>query len=312
MKIALLVLLLMVSIGTAQTQYPVTIRHDMGETVVPHKPTRVVVIAEEMAEILHVLGVKPVGYASRRPTGAAVGAVVGEVNSSIAATLRGSTWLGLVEQPSLEVIMALRPDLIVAFNYRGFVRGEGYGQLSRIAPTLVFSFVVEREIGWDEPLLQVARALDLEARAHAYLRQYNQKLATLRVQFAPIQRRYPRFNMLFLPNEQVRFIMGPRHPFAAVMIRLGFRQSLPPGLNIPAAATGAMISPELLSSLPSDLVIALRLQNPDGSIPAVSAEALVERGRARYLRYPLPPLEPSSGPITDLTRAQTILSLLQR
>jgi iron complex transport system substrate-binding protein len=232
----------LLAVSSAQTKYPITLRHDLGETVIAKKPERVVVYAEEVAEIAHALGVRPVGYVSRRPANANLGAPVGEINSSIKATLKGATWLGLVNQPSLEGMVALKPDLILAFTSEGtYLRGDGgYANFSRIAPTLAYSFDANQDVTWADTLLEVGRALDLEPKAKSFLNEYAARFAALKKAFAPIVERSRRVTLLFMPNPNATFVLGPKHPFALVMTKLGFRLTLPSGATISNGSSAPM------------------------------------------------------------------------
>jgi iron complex transport system substrate-binding protein len=295
----------------AQVQYPMTVKHDLGETSINAQPKRIVVYSEEVAEIVHVLGVKPVGYVSRRPAGGTLGAPIQDLNSSIARTLRGATWLGVVSAPSLEAMLALRPDLILAFTGEGtYLRSDGYKNFSGIAPTLAYSFDVSKNTSWADTLKDVGRVLNLEARADNYLRSYNFKLELLKASFEPIVKRSPKVTMLFMPNPNVTVLLGEKHPFSLVMTRLGFKLSLPAGASI-ANGSSAPISAEGLTKIDADITIALRLQNPDGTISPVPNEAVLAKLKTKYIPYSLPPLEPSSGPVTDLVRAETVLRSLR-
>ncbi len=293
----------------AQTQYPLSVKHDLGQTSISAQPKRIVVYSEEVAEIAHVLGIKPVGYISRRPAGASLGAPINDLNSSIAKTLRGATWLGLVNTPSLETMLAVRPDLILAFTGEGaYLRGDGYKNFSAIAPTLAYSFDVAKNISWADTLQDVGRVLNLETRANNYLRSYNSKLELLKASFEPIVKRSPKVTMLFMPNANVTALLGAKHPFSLVMTKLGFTLSLPATI---ANGSSAPISAEGLTKIDADIVIALRLQNPDGTLTRVPNEDVLAKLKAKYIPYSLPPLEPSSGPVTDLVRAETIFRALR-
>jgi iron complex transport system substrate-binding protein len=297
--------------GLAQVQYPMTVKHDLGESKINAQPKRIVVYSEEVAEIAHVLGVKPVGYVSRRATGTTLGAPVQDLNSSIAKSLRGATWLGLVSAPSLETMLALRPDLILAFTGEGaYLRGDGYKNFSSIAPTLAYSFDVSKNISWADTLKDVGRVLNLETRANNYLRSYDSKLELLKAGFEPIVKRSPKITLLFMPNPNVTALLGEKHPFGLVLTKLGFTLSLPAGASI-ANGSSAPISAEGLTKIEADITIALRLQNPDGTISPVPNEAVLAKLKTKYIPYSLPPLEPSSGPVTDLMRAETILRALR-
>jgi ABC-type Fe3+-hydroxamate transport system substrate-binding protein len=49
------------------------ITHEYGTTCIPGTPERIVTLSEEVAELVAVLGEKPVGHATRRPVSTAVG-----------------------------------------------------------------------------------------------------------------------------------------------------------------------------------------------------------------------------------------------
>jgi hypothetical protein len=149
--------LLATSLAVAQSAYPITINHELGETVIEWEPTRLVTISEKVSEPVTVLGVKPVGHAARRPVGTELGGTIGRLDAPLKDALEGALFVGLVTEPSLEAIASLEPDLIIAYIGEGsFVTG-GYEPLSRIAPTLAFSFEPEEgSFGWIEPLRQTA------------------------------------------------------------------------------------------------------------------------------------------------------------
>lgn len=82
MKTGLVLCLMTLSLAFTQTSYPVTIEHEVGETVIEEKPTRIVTLSEEVAELVAVLGEKPVGHATRRPAGAAESVRLAETASN--------------------------------------------------------------------------------------------------------------------------------------------------------------------------------------------------------------------------------------
>lgn len=103
-----------------------TIEHSMGTTEVPDSPQRVVVLTNEATEAVLALGVVPVG---------AVRSWLGDPwYDHIAEPMADVTVLGTEHAPNLEVIAALRPDLILGNKMR---QEEIYPQLSAIAPTVL-------------------------------------------------------------------------------------------------------------------------------------------------------------------------------
>jgi iron complex transport system substrate-binding protein len=114
--------------ASAEDSGPRTVSHAMGSTEVPADPTRVVVLDSSMLDSSIALGVTPVG-ATEGLAGAGLPPYLGEDEISEIELV------GLTEEPNLEKIAALTPDLIIGAK----VRHEAiYPDLSKIAPT-VFS-----------------------------------------------------------------------------------------------------------------------------------------------------------------------------
>lgn len=310
-KFAVLLSLILLTLSHAQTSYPVTITHEVGETTIEARPERIVTLSEEVAELVAVLGEKPVGHATRRPTGAGVGDTL-RVNTPLAEALSEAAFAGEVGKPSLEVIVGTDPDLILVYTNEGnFMANGGYEQLSAIAPTLAFSFASDGEISWHEPLRKTALALGKSEAAEAYIADFNAQLDELATSFAPIVEARPTMSFFFWPSPDANFVLGPNHYFAPVLKRLGFDIHVPEGVELQGGVSG-MMSLEALANLESDVVMALRLVPAVGEEPApVPAEDLVRQSGIPYVRYPLPPLEGQAGPITDLVRARTLLELMR-
>lgn len=104
-----------------------TISHAMGETEIQGTPERIVALDWSSSEILLTMGIQPVAVADLesmknllRPEG---------LSPDIAD-------IGTMQEPSLEAIAELEPDLILAetFNQSGL-----YDELSSIAPTVMYS-----------------------------------------------------------------------------------------------------------------------------------------------------------------------------
>ncbi|MDF2670451.1 MAG: fecB [Paenibacillus sp.] len=106
---------------------PYTVKHIMGDTTIKQNPKRVVVLVNDAVEALLALGIKPVGMVK------AWG--VQPMYDHLKGQLDGVTIVGDENQPNLEAIAALKPDLIIGNKLR---QEKIYDQLSSIAPT-VFS-----------------------------------------------------------------------------------------------------------------------------------------------------------------------------
>ncbi|UUZ79957.1 iron-siderophore ABC transporter substrate-binding protein [Paenibacillus sp. P26] len=103
------------------------VKHAMGETDVPAKPQRVVVLTNEGTEASLSLGIKPI---------AAVKSFGGDPwFDHIKADMQGVQVVGDENQPNIELIASLKPDLIIGNKLR---QEKIYEQLKALAPT-VFS-----------------------------------------------------------------------------------------------------------------------------------------------------------------------------
>ncbi|MHA6531387.1 ABC transporter substrate-binding protein [Paenibacillus sp. BAC0078] len=103
-----------------------TIKHEMGETQIKGTPVRIVTLYQGANDASVAFGVKPVGIVEswlEKP-----------VYEYLRADLGGIPQLGTEDQPNLEEIYKLKPDVIFANK----IRHEAiYDQLSQIAPTVM-------------------------------------------------------------------------------------------------------------------------------------------------------------------------------
>ncbi|WP_161880782.1 ABC transporter substrate-binding protein [Deinococcus alpinitundrae] len=109
--------------------FGLSVKHERGSLELKGPAKRVVALEYSFVDTLLALGVTPVG--------AALGSQGGDrgappylraLSAKIPAT-------GSRAQPSLEIMLSLRPDLILA---DAFVQGEIYPQLAKLAPTAAF------------------------------------------------------------------------------------------------------------------------------------------------------------------------------
>ncbi|RKT11679.1 iron complex transport system substrate-binding protein [Streptomyces sp. 1114.5] len=143
-----------------------TVRHARGESAVPARAARVVVLDTDALDSVITLGLAPVG-ATTVSAGAPLPSYLP------AARLAGTKAVGAIGQPSLEAIAALRPDLILSNQVRDDKR---YEELSKIAPT-----VLSKTTGptWKENVRLHAEALGRQAEAEAADAAYRTKLREL-------------------------------------------------------------------------------------------------------------------------------------
>lgn len=130
------------------------IAHDLGETCVPADVQRVVTIEHSITETVVTLGVQPVGVAD-----------LFWYNELVQLPAENAIDVGTRQEPNLEVITSLEPDLIIAASWRV---SEVYDELSAIAPTITFEGSTNLEIMTDY-FTTIATALNREEKAQQIL-----------------------------------------------------------------------------------------------------------------------------------------------
>ncbi len=138
-----------------------TVEHAMGESEVPEVPERVVVLDTGELDSAVSLGVAPVG---------AVEAIPGEGFPSYLEGTDGIELVGTIEEPNLETISTLEPDLILSSSLR---HERIYDQLSQIAPTV---FTEETGVTWRENFEVHAEALGREGEAEEVVAGYESRM----------------------------------------------------------------------------------------------------------------------------------------
>lgn len=181
-----------------------TVTHDQGETEVPAEAQRVVVLDSPHLDAALSLGVEPVGAVS-------VFADEG-LPAYLGDRTEGIEVVGTIEEPDLEAIAALEPDLILSAT----VRHEGiYDELSQIAPTV---FTASSGTNWQQGFELVAEALGKQQEGRQALDDYQAEVEQLgqdlgaRGTTAAIVR--------FLPGETR--IYGPETFSGSVLDEVGF------------------------------------------------------------------------------------------
>jgi len=141
------------------------IQHALGETCVPAQPQRVITLGDQSLGDALALGVKPIAsivYFDDPPP-------------YLAGYLESIESLGKEEQPNLEKILALKPDLIVGIKYS---TEAIYNQLSQIAPTVVDDW--EGHPSWRDHFDFVAEVLGKTEEAKRVWASYHQRIDSLK------------------------------------------------------------------------------------------------------------------------------------
>lgn len=133
------------------------ITHAMGTTDIPAKPTRVVVLDTDKLDTAVSLGVTPVGAAVADQTG---------LPGYLGDAVKDITTVGTLQEPDLEGIENLKPDLILGSKFR---QEKFYDELSAIAPTV---FTENVGVTWKENFLLDGDALGKKTEAEGLLSAY--------------------------------------------------------------------------------------------------------------------------------------------
>ncbi|TLS51350.1 iron-siderophore ABC transporter substrate-binding protein [Paenibacillus antri] len=140
--------------------------HAMGTTDVPTNPQRVVILTNEGTEALLALGVTPVGAAK---------SWLGDPwYDHIKDQMKDVVNVGEESQPNLELIIGLKPDLIIGNKMRN---EEIYDELSAIAPT-VFAETLRGD--WQVNFKMYADVLGKTAEGEKVMGDYEARIADLK------------------------------------------------------------------------------------------------------------------------------------
>lgn len=141
------------------------IEHAMGKTEISGTPERVVVLDTGELDSAMTLGVKPVG---------AVEAVEGMGYPSYLEGTEEIENVGTIEEPNLEKIATLNPDLILSSKLR---HEAIYDQLSQIAPTV---FTETTGVTWKENFEVHAKALNRVEEGNTVEKEYRDRVEQFR------------------------------------------------------------------------------------------------------------------------------------
>ncbi|NTZ16992.1 iron-siderophore ABC transporter substrate-binding protein [Paenibacillus sp. JMULE4] len=138
------------------------VQHAMGTTEIKGTPKNVVTLFQGATDAALALKVKPVG--------AVESWIEQPWYNYIRAQMEGVTNLGSENQPDLEKLASIQPDLIIASKTR---HEKIYKQLSAIAPTVM----TEEVHLWKDTLALTSEALNKKDEEKKFLEEWNRKVA---------------------------------------------------------------------------------------------------------------------------------------
>ncbi|SEL53964.1 iron complex transport system substrate-binding protein [Blastococcus sp. DSM 46786] len=222
--------------GTTETR-PVS--HVMGTTEVPAEPQRVITLDSPHLDTALSLGVTPVGSVQSD--------VAGGLPEYLGDRTAGIEIVGTIEEPELEAIAALEPDLILSSS----VRHEAiYEELSTIAPTVLTDY----EEGWQAIFSTTAEALGLSEEGEETLAAYERRARELG---EAIGAEGSTASIVRFLSDETR-IYGPDTFAGSVLTDVGFDL---PELDYDEYSM-VYISPELITQAEADVVFSTAYGDP--------------------------------------------------
>ena len=253
----------------AEPAGPRVVVHAMGETEVPAVVERLVVLDSSFLDAAVALDVIPVG--------ATAGLTAGELPAYLEQFVDGGLETigdaGLTNNPNLDAIAAMQPDLILCAK----VRHEAlYDLLSQIAPTVCSE---SSGTNWTEQVLLTAEALGQEAAAEQLIADFETRAAEVgeAIGAAGQTARIVRF----LPGETR--VYGEPTFSGSVLTAVGYDVTGDSALQWHPEYGMALVSPEQFELLEADVIFATTLDGEGsarGDFEAVwSALPAVAEGR---------------------------------
>jgi len=149
--------------GETTAAGPIVIKTAKGDVTLEKPAERVVTLEWTYTEDLLAVGVQPIGHADIEGYKAYVNIPV-ELSADV-------TDVGTRQEPNIEAIMALQPDLIIAASFRV---ANNYDQLASIAPVLVFNSYpeeggVDQYVEMEQTFTEIAKAVGKEGEVEGVL-----------------------------------------------------------------------------------------------------------------------------------------------
>ncbi|KQO08459.1 AraC family transcriptional regulator [Paenibacillus sp. Leaf72] len=212
---------------------PRTITHMKGELKLEQTPQRIAVLDTQFMDQLIAIGEQPSGSVVTESEKL-------QIPEYMAGKLVDVVTLGTKDEPNVEAIIALEPDIIIGTEFQDKI----YDQLIKIAPTLIF----ERNEDWQTTLKTFGLIMDKEQEAQQVLDQYNSKISGLK---AELSEKYKGQTFAVLrPRDNIVRLHTTAHRTAALLYdQLGLT---PPAMAVDAENSSASLSLEKLPELEAD------------------------------------------------------------
>ena len=241
-----------------------TINHDAGTTEICDVPKTIVSLSAHVLDLLLALDQQPAAYVT--PVSLHRGDTFDNPAQQIPYLGHKITTqplnLGSAQEPSIERLTALEPDLILGETRNA----DEYKLLSQVAPTLLLA---DRTVPgqWQEHLTMIANALGQSEKADAIIQDYQVTIEQARLDLADVTAAHP--NILLLGGNRLEegfYVIQANSYLGNLLETVGFTIVSPP---LPTGTPNAPVSLEALPDMNSaDSIIILGF-NTDLNDPTI-------------------------------------------
>lgn len=200
-------------------QYPISIEHVFGETIIEEKPERVATVAWANHDVALALGVVPVGFSEANygiqddsgllPWTAEKLKELGETNPNVYQDTDGLDF---------EAISDSDPDVILA-AYSGLTEEE-YNTLSEIAPVVPYQ-ETPWVTSWRDQVKYNAMGMGLEAEGEKLIADTEKLIADKANEYADIKGKKAAFGMVNVADLSKFYVYTPADPRGELLVELG-------------------------------------------------------------------------------------------
>jgi len=148
-----------------QQVYPVVIKHMKGELTLEQYPSKIAVLDTKFVDQLVTLGEQPAGSVK-------AAADKTDFPAYLSSKITDVKLLGTRDEPNLEAILAMEPDLIICTEFQEKV----FDSLSKIAPTIMLDFNED----WRDTLVTFGKIVGKPQEAGDILTTYQEKTEKLK------------------------------------------------------------------------------------------------------------------------------------
>ena len=236
------------------------VEHDAGETEICGQPQTIAALSPRVLDPLLALDMQPAAYAEAAYSDRKILSLhkFDDPSQQIPHLGQQITTqpinLGHRNTPSLETLVKVKPDLIVAETW------QENELITKIAPTLLLNNQTGKE-DWSRRLQILANAFDKEERAKQVIAQYEARLDQVRAQLAPVVSSYPSVLTLATNDGRTFRVRSYGSDVAAILKEIGFELDSLNGL--PQETAELEISIETLANLDPDIVVVMAWDNTD-------------------------------------------------